>query len=102
MLFVLAAIARLAHSGILWAEEGLPLAAAREMLGGRTLYSGIWFDKPPLLALSYLLWGAQAGWILRLAGAIYVTLASWIAYRFARDLWSEPKAIGPPRYSPFF
>jgi len=102
LLFVLAAIARLTHSGILWAEEGLPLAAAREMMGGRMLYSGIWFDKPPLLALTYLLWGAQPGVILRIAGALYVTLASWIAYRFARDLWSEREGFWAAALLAFF
>ena len=34
LLFALVATARFAHAGILWAEEGLPLAAAREMLAG--------------------------------------------------------------------
>ncbi len=102
LLFVLVAIARLAHTGILWAEEGLPLAAARQMLFGRALYSGIWFDKPPLLALSYLLWGAHYGTILRLAGALYVTLASWIAYRFARDLWSPREGYWAASLLAFF
>jgi hypothetical protein len=102
LLFALVASARIAHNGILWAEEGLPLAAAREMLGGRVLYSGIWFDKPPLLVLSYLLWGAQAGWILRLAGALYVTLASWIAYRFAADLWSPREGYWAAALLAFF
>jgi hypothetical protein len=93
LLFALAAMARLAHAGILWAEEGLPLAAARQMLAGKALYRDIWFDKPPLVAVVYLLWAARAGWLLRLAGAAYVTLASWIAYRFARDLWSEAEGL---------
>src|SRR5215831_11572753 len=92
----------MAHSGILWAEEGLPLAAAREMLFGRALYSGIWFDKPPLLAVTYLLWDAQPGLILRLAGAVYVTLASWIAYRFARDLWSRREGFWAASLLAFF
>ena len=41
------------------------------MLGGKALFRDIWFDKPPLLPLSYLLCGAGAGWTLRLAGALY-------------------------------
>ena len=68
LLFILVAIARFAHTNILWAEEGLPLAAARQMLGGGVLYKSIWFDKPPLLALTYLLWAAQAGWDVTLLG----------------------------------
>jgi hypothetical protein len=91
VLFPLAAIllvaARLCHSGILWAEESLPLAAAVQMLAGKMLYRDIWFDKPPLLALVYLLWDARTGVILRLAGAGYALVAVWAAWRFARDLW---------------
>src|SRR5579871_4179973 len=82
------AAARLCHRGILWAEETLPLAAAQQMLHGRMLYRDIWFDKPPLVAVPYLLWGARDGWPLRIAGALYVLLACWLAWRFARDLWS--------------
>jgi len=88
-LFAVLLAARLCHTGILWAEETLPLAAARQILHGHPLYRDIWFDKPPLLAWSYLLWGAAAGWPLRLAGALYGLLACWLAFRFARDLWSE-------------
>src|SRR5579871_176664 len=87
------AAARLCHRGILWAEETLPLAAAQQMLHGRMLYRDIWFDKPPLVALPYLLWGARDGWPLRVAGALYVLLACWLAYRFARDLWSEREGV---------
>src|SRR5262249_49107028 len=79
--------ARLCHTGILWAEETLPLAAAQEMRAGHTLYREIWFDKPPLVALLHL--PLRPGWTLRIAGALYGLLACWIAYRFARDLWSE-------------
>jgi len=92
-LFVVLAAARLCHRGILWAEETLPLAAAQQMLHGRMLYRDIWFDKPPLVALPYLLWGARDGWPLRVAGALYVLLACWLAYRFARDLWSEREGV---------
>lgn len=88
-LFAVLLAARLCHSGILWAEETLPLAAAHQILHGHSLYRHIWFDKPPLLAWSYLLWGAAAGWPLRLAGALYSLLACWVAFRFARDVWSE-------------
>jgi hypothetical protein len=89
LLFVMLAVARLCHSGILWAEEGLPLAAARQILDGKVLYRDIWFDKPPLLAYLYLAWGAAAGWPLRLAGALYDLLACWLAFGAARRLWGE-------------
>ena len=77
------------HVRILWEGDSYPLAAAQQMLHGRMLYRDLWFDKPPLLPGVYLLWGAQAGWPLRLADALYALLACWIAYRFARDLWSD-------------
>jgi hypothetical protein len=79
---------RLAHSNIVWVEEGYPLAAAAEILRGKTLYSGIWFDKPPLFPALYTLWGALPGWPLRLAGSLYVTLSAWAIGQLARQLWS--------------
>ncbi|HLI84502.1 MAG TPA: hypothetical protein VKV17_11325 [Bryobacteraceae bacterium] len=87
-LFVLLLAARLCHVRILWTEETLPMASAFEMQTGRTLYRDIWFDKPPLLPAAYLLIGARPGWPVRLLGAFYALLACWLAYRFARDLWS--------------
>lgn len=87
-LFTLLAATRLCHVGILWAEETLPLAAGQQMLHGKALYRDIWFDKPPLVAAVDLLWGANAGLPLRVAGALYALLACWLAFRFARDLWS--------------
>ena len=72
---------------MLWAEEDLPLAAARQILFGKILYRGIWFDKPPLTTLFYLLWGARIGVILRIAGALYCLVVSWLAYAVAGALW---------------
>ncbi len=91
-LFALFLAARLTHLDILWPEETLPLAAAGQMLHGKVLYRDIWFDKPPLLAWTYLLWGAHDGLALRLAGALYALLACWIAWRFAGDLWGRREA----------
>jgi hypothetical protein len=92
ILFAALLAARLCHSGILWAEEGLPMAAAAQMQDGKALYRDIWFDKPPLLAAVYLLWGARDGWPLRLAGALYSLLACALAFLFARDLWGQREA----------
>src|SRR5581483_11326648 len=77
------------HIGILWEGDTLPLAAARQMADGKALYRDVWFDKPPLTPVYDLLSGARDGWPLRLEGALYALLCCWIAYRFARDLWSE-------------
>jgi hypothetical protein len=84
---------RLCHRHLLWEGDTLPLAAAAQMLGGKALYREIWFDKPPLLPVFYLLCGGRPGWALRLEDALYALLACWIAYRFARDLWSEREGL---------
>lgn len=92
-IFVFALLTRLAHSGILWVEEAYPTAAALEMLRGHTLYREIWFDKPPLFPAVYLLWGAGTGWVLRVAGAIFVVLASASAWFCAKRLWGEAEGL---------
>lgn len=93
---------RLCHLGILWEGDSYPLAAAGQMLHGKALYREIWFDKPPLLAVAYLLFGAAPGWPLRLFDAAYGFLACWIAWRFARDLWSEAEAMWAAGLLAFF
>lgn len=80
----LAVVSRFCYLGVVWVEEGYPLAAAAEMLRGKALFRDIWFDKPPLFPLLYLMTGAQAGWPLRLFGAAFVLLAAWTAARAAR------------------
>ena len=77
------------HGGILWEGDTLPLAAAAQMLHGKTLYSGIWYDKPPLVALFPLLAGGRDGWLLRIEDAVYAWVACVFAYLLARDLWSK-------------
>jgi hypothetical protein len=86
-------LTRLCHIDLLWAEETLPLAAAGQMLLGKTLYRDIWFDKPPLTTGVYLLWAAQTGWLLRLAGALYVLGVCALLYEFARRLWGEREGM---------
>jgi hypothetical protein len=81
--------AHLCHTRVLWAEEDLPLAAAQQVLFGKTLYRDVWFDKPPLVPLVYLLWGARIGVLLRIMGALYCLLVAWLAYATSRALWSE-------------
>ncbi len=92
LLFAVMLAARLCHTGVLWAEEDLPLAAASQMLFGKVLYRDIWFDKPPLLPGFYFLLGAPAGWVLRLAGALYALGACALAWAFARDAWGRREA----------
>jgi hypothetical protein len=102
---VLAALlvaARLCHTGILWEGDSYPLAAAGQMLHGKALYRGIWFDKPPIEALFSLLPDARAGWPLRLADALYAWLACCVCYAFARDLWSRREGLWAAALAGFF
>ncbi|HEX5229227.1 MAG TPA: hypothetical protein VFW44_16040 [Bryobacteraceae bacterium] len=86
-------VTRLCHSAIVWVEEGYPAAAAIQVLHGKGLYRDVWFDKPPLSALVYLLWDARVGVILRIAGAIFVFACCWMLWRFARDLWGPREGL---------
>jgi len=101
-LFAVLAAARLCHVDILWEGDTYPLAAAQQMARGKVLYRDIWFDKPPLLPAAYLLFGARAGAPLRIAGALYALLLCWIAYGFARDLWSAREGVWAAGLTGFF
>ena len=93
LIFFFLLAARLCHVEILWAEEDLPLAAAVQMLDGKFLFRDVWFDKPPLTAAIYLLWGAQTGWILRLAGSLYVLAACGLVYKLGREMWGVREGL---------
>jgi hypothetical protein len=79
---------RLAHTTILWADEDYHLAAAIQLLHGKTLYRDLWYDKPPLSALWPLLWGAWPGWPLRIVSAATVLAACRFAFLLAARLWT--------------
>jgi len=102
LLFAGALAARLCHLNLLWVEECYPAAAAIQILHGRLPYRDFWFDKPPLAPLVYLLWGAHAGWPLRLAGALYVTAAAWVLARWARRMWGEQEGAWAAGLCAFF
>jgi hypothetical protein len=95
-------VTRLFHSSALWADDYLPLAAAMQVAHGKALYKEVWFDKPPLVAWIYLLWGARAGIWLRLAGAVYVIAVAAVAWQFARTKWSEREGLLAATFSAFF
>ncbi|MDX2152787.1 MAG: hypothetical protein SFV54_18740 [Bryobacteraceae bacterium] len=84
-------LSRWFHRDVLWVDEAYPIAAAAQLLDGKTLYKDVWFDKPPLYAWIYLLWGARTGILNRLAGAAFAFLCCWLAARLARHWWG-PKA----------
>ena len=102
LLFAGVLAARLCHLNLLWVEECYPAAAAIQILHGRLPYRDFWFDKPPLASLVYLLWGAHSGWPLRLAGALYVTAASWALLRWARRMWGEREGAWAAGLCAFF
>lgn len=101
-LFTVLLAARLCHVDILWAEETLSLATGQQILHGKVPYRDAWFDKPPLYPAIVLAWGARDGIPLRLAGALYVLLACWLAFRFARDLWTISEAYWAAALLGFF
>jgi hypothetical protein len=93
---------RLSHSAVLWADDNLPLAAAMEVFRGKALYRDVWFDKPPLVAWTYLLWGARPGVSLRLAGALYMLAVCIALWRFAQQQWSDREGLYAASFAAFF
>src|SRR5512140_3833179 len=53
LLFAVVFALRIFYAGYVWADEGLWFTAANELLRGKSLYTEIWFDKPPALAWLY-------------------------------------------------
>ena len=89
IIFVIVLAAHLAHRGVLWEGEVLPLAVALQMKHGGVIYRDAWFDKPPLVPAVYLLWGAAIGPVLRIAGAVYALLACLLAWAIGERLWGK-------------
>ena len=101
-LFVFLLATRLCHLHILWAEEGYGAAGALQILNGKALYRDIWFDKPPLAAWLYVLWGALPGWPMRIAGTVLAWLAAFAAFRCGVRLWSQREGIWAAGITAFF
>src|SRR5580658_2558138 len=101
-LFVFLLATRLCHLHILWAEEGYGAAGALQILNGKALYRDSWFDKPPLAAWLYVLWGALPGWPMRVAGTVLAWLATFAAFRCGAGLWSQREGIWAAGITAFF
>lgn len=101
-LFGLLLAAHLRHSGVLWEGDSLPLAAALQMSHGSVLYRDVWFDKPPLVAAVYLLWGVRTGAILRIAGAVYALFACLLADALAARFWTRREGYWAAGLMAFF
>jgi hypothetical protein len=102
LLFGALLAARLCHSGILWEPETFPMAAAKQMLAGKVLYRDIWYDKPPLVPIFYLLSGALDGWVLRTIGATFSLLACIVGYLFTRDMYGRREGLWAAGLLAFF
>jgi hypothetical protein len=102
LLFAILLASRLCHLGVVWTEEAYPAAAAIQMLNGQTLYRDVWYDKPPLSAVVYLLWGAHNGWPLRIAGSIFLWLACLLAWRVAEEMWEARAGVVAASLLAFF
>ena len=92
-LFAITLILRLCHAQLLWPDEDYHLAAANQLLHGKMLYRDLWYDKPPLSALTYALIGAPTGWALRLFDTCWILAICIAAFRFTREMWSEREAL---------
>jgi hypothetical protein len=84
---------RLCHSDILWADGDYHLAAAVQMMQGSVLYRDIWFDKPPLTPLLYVVLGARPGVWLMLGSAGILFLACVLAWWIGRKFWGEREGL---------
>jgi hypothetical protein len=93
---------RLCHLHILWAEEGYGSAGAVQVLHGKMIYRDFWFDKPPIAALLYVLWGGTAGWTLRVPGSLFGLLTAFAAWRCASALWTEREGYWAAALATFF
>src|SRR3954453_19872220 len=86
-------LSRFAHLRLVWVEEAYGLAAAAELLRGKSLYAEVWFDKPPAYAWFYEFCGAQAGWPVRMLDALYLLLAAAAIYLLGRQLWGAQDGL---------
>jgi hypothetical protein len=92
-LFAITLLLRLCHSNLLWPDEDYHLAAANQLLHGKMLYRDLWYDKPPLSALTYAIIGAPTGWALRLFDSLWILGICVVAFRFAREIFSETAGL---------
>jgi len=93
LFLILVAAARLAHKDVIWIEEAYPAAGALQILEGKVPYRDFFFDKPPLAALTPILWLGYDGWPMRLAGAAFAILVCWLAWRIADDMWGPREGL---------
>src|SRR5437762_2241924 len=83
---------RIFYAGYLYEDDGLWFTAAEEILRGKALYSGIYFDKPPTLPLLYAglfkIFGAHI-LTIRLFTIAYSLVISGVLYNFGARLYNK-------------
>jgi 4-amino-4-deoxy-L-arabinose transferase-like glycosyltransferase len=83
---------RIFYAGHLYEDDGLWFTAAEELLRGKALYSGIYFDKPPTLPLLYAglfkIFGAHI-LTIRLFTIAYSLVISAVLYNFGSRLYNK-------------
>jgi 4-amino-4-deoxy-L-arabinose transferase-like glycosyltransferase len=91
-LLLLSFLLRIFYSGHLYQDDGLWMTAAEEIVRGRSLYSEIYFDKPPAIALLYAalfkVFGAHI-LTIRLFTIIYAVAVSAVLYLFGASLYDR-------------
>lgn len=81
---------RIFYLSYVWADEGLWFTAAQEMLRGKALYTEIWFDKPPGLALVFAGLFAVDGLAgVRLFTILYAFAVAVLLWHMGRTFWGE-------------
>jgi 4-amino-4-deoxy-L-arabinose transferase-like glycosyltransferase len=85
-------VLRIFYAGHLYEDDGLWFTAAEELLRGKALYSGIYFDKPPALPLLYAglfkIFGAHI-LTIRLFTIAYSLVISAVLYKFGSRLYNK-------------
>jgi 4-amino-4-deoxy-L-arabinose transferase-like glycosyltransferase len=85
-------VLRIFYAGHLYEDDGLWFTAAEEILRGKALYSGIYFDKPPALPLLYAglfkVFGAHI-LTIRLFTIAYSIMVSAVIYKFGSWLYDK-------------
>ncbi len=93
LLFGITLLLRLCHSNLLWPDEDYHLAAANQLLHGKMLYRDLWYDKPPLSALTYAIIGAPTGWPLRVFDSLWILTLCAVTFRFVREMFGDKDAL---------
>src|SRR5262249_27438175 len=104
-LAVVSLVLRLSYTGYLFQDDGLWYTAAEQLLRGKALYREIYFDKPPVLPITYaLLFKAFGAHILviRLFTVVFVTAVSGVLYFFGSRLYDRKTGIVAAALFTFF